>query len=127
MSFREKGRACEKGLKIVEEEIELDLYELITNSVFVSAISTLLGSALTYLGVKKRLSIKDREQLSKDQYQLISEMRSMMQEQRDEIEHLREEIRQLQEVNVHLMIENKELQANIAALNKRLSKLDPDS
>ena len=103
--------------------------ELLTDTAWITAISTLFGSVVTYFVTKannkKDVSISDRMQLSKDQYQLIAEMRAMMQEQRDEIDGLREEIRQLQNVNVSLIVENKELQNKIAELNSKLdSKLD---
>lgn len=104
------------------------LMELLRNSALLTATATLFGSVVTYLitkaNARKDMSIHDRMQLSKDQYQLIAEMRAMMTEQRDEIDGLREEIKQLQQVNVSLIVENKQLQANINELNLRLSKLD---
>jgi predicted RNase H-like nuclease (RuvC/YqgF family) len=107
----------------------MDFLHLLTNSAWLTPISTLIGSVVTYLIArnknKTKLAINDRMQLSKDQYQLIAEMRQMMQEQREEIESLREEIKQLQAVNINLTLENKELQAKIAKLNDRLdSKLN---
>jgi peptidoglycan hydrolase CwlO-like protein len=102
----------------------MDFLQLLTNSAWLTALSTLIGSVITYLIArnknKTKLVMSDRMQLSKDQYQLIAEMRQMMQEQREEIESLREEIKQLQAVNITLTLENKELQAKIAELNERL-------
>ena len=110
------------------EEIDVDFLKLLTDSAFITAISTLLGSVVTFLitkaNIRKDMSINDRLQLSKDQYQLIAEMRAMMQEQRDEIDNLREDIQQLQAVNITLMVENKELQSRITELNTRLSRMD---
>ncbi|PGO60733.1 hypothetical protein [Priestia megaterium] len=124
----------------------MDILNLLTDTAWITAISTLVGSLATYFGVKLKskneMSISDRAQLSKDQYQLIAELRQMVQEQREEIqkqrdemqeqreeqreenESLREEIKQLQTVNISLIVENKELQNKIAELNMRLdSKL----
>ncbi|MCC2397539.1 hypothetical protein LKL95_27575 [Bacillus cereus] len=102
----------------------MDLLTLFTNAGLLTAVSTVIGSAITYFVTRnnnnKDLAINDRTQLSKDQYQLIAELRQMMQEQREEIEGLREEIKQLQAVNINLTLENKELQEKITKLNIRL-------
>lgn len=101
--------------------------ELLSDSAWITAIGTLIGSLVTFLitksNNKKELSMNDRLQLSKDQYQLISELRIMMKEQRDEIDVLRDEIRQLQAVNINLIMENQELQKRIMELNEKLSKI----
>jgi hypothetical protein len=131
LSYRVKGldeyeRGCTQQRS--GEEIIMDFLKLLTDTAFVTAISTLFGSVVTFFitraNIKKDVSINDRLQLSKDQYQLIAEMRAMMQEQRDEIDNLREDIKQLQAVNITLMVENKELQSKITELNIRLSKMD---
>lgn len=101
--------------------------ELLSDSAWITAIGTLIGSLVTFLitksNNKKELSMNDRLQLSKDQYQLISELRIMMKEQRDEIDVLRDEIRQLQAVNINLIMENQELQKRIMELNEKLSNI----
>jgi uncharacterized protein YigA (DUF484 family) len=124
---------CTKGVaqnNEVEGKEMNHFFQILTDSAFLTAISTLFGSVVTYLitkaNIKKDVSINDRLQLSKDQYQLIAEMRAMMQEQRDEIDNLREEIKQLQAVNISLIVENKELQTKIAELNIRLSRIDSE-
>lgn len=102
----------------------MDFLQVFTDAGVLTALSTLLGSAITYFVTKntnkKELAINDRMQLSKDQYQLIAELRQMMQEQREEIENLREEMKQLQAVNINLTMENKQLQTKIAELNEKL-------
>lgn len=102
----------------------MDFLQIFTDAGLLTAISTLLGSGITYFVTKntnkKELAINDRMQLSKDQYQLIAELRQMMQEQREEIENLRDEIKQLQAVNLNLTLENKHLQEKITELNQRL-------
>ncbi|HFJ9368566.1 TPA: hypothetical protein ACGW8Q_005812 [Bacillus cereus] len=104
----------------------MDFLQLFTDAGLLTAVSTAIGSVITYFVTKnnnnKDLAINDRTQLSKDQYQLIAELRTMMQEQKEEIEELREEIKQLQAVNINLTIENKELQEKITKLNNRLDK-----
>lgn len=103
----------------------MDFLSLLSDTAWITAIGTIIGSAVTYFVTKannrKDLSINDRMQLSKDQYQLIAELRQLMQEQRDEIDSLKEEMKELQSINIRLMIENKELQQNIAELNIILS------
>jgi|InoplaM1PM_1038563.scaffolds.fasta_scaffold01324_2 predicted RNase H-like nuclease (RuvC/YqgF family) len=102
----------------------MDFLGLITDTAWITAISTLFGSIIGYFASrsnnKKELAINDRMQLSKDQYQLIAELRQMMLEQREEIDGLRGEIKQLQAVNINLTIENKQLQTKIAELNTKL-------
>lgn len=101
---------------------------LLEDTSWLTAVSAIAGSIITYLITKvnkdKDVSISDRKQLSKDQYQLIAELREMMQEQKDEIENLREEMKTLQGVNINLIIENEKLQGKIAELNSRLSRFD---
>jgi len=107
------------------------LLSLLADSAWITAISALIGSVVTYFVTRnnnrKDLAISDRMQLSKDQYQLIAELRQMMLEQRDEINSLREEIRQLQAVNINLTIENKQLQQKIHELNIKLEQFKKDS
>lgn len=92
---------------------------------FVTAVFGGLGTwFVTKSNNKKEVTINDRRQLSQDQYQLISELRDMMTDQKDEIEQLRKEIKDLQTVNVALTIENKELQAKIHSLTRRLDLLN---
>lgn len=102
----------------------MNIFEILTQPAFITALSALVGSVVTYFitksNNKKELVINDRMQLSKDQYQLIAELRQMMQEQKIEIDGLREEIKQLQVVNVNLTLENKQLQSKIAELNRKL-------
>jgi len=102
----------------------MDFLTLFTDAGLLTAVSTLLGSVVTYFLTKntnkKDIEINDRQQLSKDQYQLIAELRQMLQEQREEIENLREEMRQLQAVNVNMTVENRQLQARITELNEKL-------
>lgn len=105
----------------------MELLSLLSDTALITGIGTLFGSVVTYLVTKsnntKDMSINDRMQLSKDQYQLIAELRQLMQEQRDEIESFRVEIKQLQAVNMSLIVENKELQNKITALNIRLTNI----
>ena len=103
----------------------MDFLSLLSDTAWITAIGAIVGSVVTYFVTKannkKDLSINDRMQLSKDQYQLIAELRQLMQEQRHEIDSLKEEMKELQSINIRLMIENKELQQNIAELNIILS------
>lgn len=102
----------------------MDFFSLLSDSAWLTAIGTLIGSIVTYFATKnnnkKELAINDRMQLSKDQYQLIAELRAMMVEQREEIENLREEIKQLQAMNINLTLENRQLQGKISELNTKL-------
>lgn len=103
------------------------LYDMISDSNWITAIATLFGAITTYLITKnknkKELAISDRMQLSKEQYRLIAELRQMMVEQKEEIEVLRDEIRELQAVNMNLTIENRDLQIEIRKLNEKLKDM----
>lgn len=101
--------------------------DLLSNAIFMTAISALVGSLITLFitrnNNRKDLAINDRVQLSKDQYQLISELRLMIAQQKEETDNLQDRMKELQEVNISLIFENKNLIRKLDVLNDKLEEL----
>lgn len=102
--------------------------DLLSNAIFMTTISALVGSLITLFITKnnnrKDLVINDRVQLSKDQYQLIAELRAMITQQKEETDNLQVRMKELQEVNLSLIIENKTLISKLDLLNDKLEELE---
>lgn len=94
-----------------------EIISMFTDPAFVAAVSTIIGSAVTFFVTRnnnsKQLAISDRKQLSRDQYLLISELR-------DEIGSLRAEVKELRDMNLTLILENRKYQDDFKKLSKKV-------